>query len=64
MQGSHPVRKERQRWGLSIEQAAQWFHVAPRRYREIEGGTAWPDADTYDRISRLFGWDYHDRVVD
>lgn len=58
------LRRERERWGLSVEQAARWFHVSPYRYREIEEGSAWPDWETYDRISRLFGWDSHDRAVD
>ena len=49
---------------MTLEEAARWFHVTPRRYRAIEAGVCWPDWDTYERISRLFGWDYHDRAVD
>jgi DNA-binding XRE family transcriptional regulator len=50
------IRRDRKRWRLSVEEAARWFHVTPRHYRDIEDGSAWPDWDTYDRICKVFGW--------
>jgi transcriptional regulator with XRE-family HTH domain len=50
------LRRDRERWGLSIAQAAGRFGVKPSEYREIESGTHWPNFDTYDRIANLFGW--------
>jgi transcriptional regulator with XRE-family HTH domain len=50
------LRRDRERYGLSIAQAARRFGVRPSEYREIEAGTRWPSFETYDRIATLFGW--------
>jgi transcriptional regulator with XRE-family HTH domain len=50
------IAQERARLGLTVEQAAAQIHVPPRQYREIEAGTRWPDAQTWERMRRLFGW--------
>jgi transcriptional regulator with XRE-family HTH domain len=50
------LRRDRERSGLSVGQAAWRFGVRPSEYREIEAGTRWPSFDTYDRIAKLFGW--------
>jgi transcriptional regulator with XRE-family HTH domain len=50
------LRRDRERWGLSVAQAAWRFGVRPSEYREIEAGTRWPDFDTYGCIAELFGW--------
>ncbi len=50
------MAQDRARLGLTVEQAAAGIHVPPRQYREIEAGTRWPDAPTWERMRRLFGW--------
>jgi predicted transcriptional regulator len=50
------LRRDRERWELSVGQAAWRFGVSPAAYRELEAGTRSPSFDTYDRICKLFGW--------
>jgi hypothetical protein len=50
------LRRDRERWGLSVVQAAAHFDVRPSEYRELEAGERWPSFDTYDRMCELFGW--------
>jgi DNA-binding XRE family transcriptional regulator len=50
------LRRDRERFGLSIGQAAWRVGVKPAEYRRLEEGKAWPDWETYDRICDLFGW--------
>jgi ribosome-binding protein aMBF1 (putative translation factor) len=49
------IRRDRERWGLTIEQAARWFHTTPSRLRKIEADEEWPSWETFDRIERIFG---------
>ncbi|MDP9331203.1 MAG: helix-turn-helix domain-containing protein [Actinomycetota bacterium] len=50
------LRRDRERWGLTIAQAAWRLGVRSSEYRELEAGTRWPSFDTYDRICKLFAW--------
>ncbi len=50
------LRRDRERWGFSVAQAAWRFGVTPSEYREIEAGERWPSFDTYDRTAKMFGW--------
>jgi predicted transcriptional regulator len=50
------LKRDRERWGLSVGQAAWWYGVSPSVYRELEAGTRWPSSDKYERICDLFGW--------
>jgi transcriptional regulator with XRE-family HTH domain len=50
------IRRDRERSGLSLEQAASRLQVPPRRYLKLEAGEIWPDFENLDRIERLFGW--------
>ena len=47
---------DRERAGLSVEQAAWRLGVPQVAYRKLEVGERWPSWETYDRIERLFGW--------
>lgn len=50
------LRRDRERSGLSISQAAWRLGIKPAEYRRIEEESAWPDWEAYDRICKLFGW--------
>jgi transcriptional regulator with XRE-family HTH domain len=50
------LRRDRERAGLSVEQAARLLRVAPAGYRSLEAGDRWPSWETYDRIAEAFGW--------
>jgi transcriptional regulator with XRE-family HTH domain len=50
------LRQDRDRSGLSLDEAARRLRFSPERLWELEGGTAWPDWETYDRIATTFGW--------
>jgi transcriptional regulator with XRE-family HTH domain len=50
------LHRDRERYGLSIEQAARQLGVSPAAYQALEAAERWPDWETYDRIERLFGW--------
>ena len=50
------LRRDRERWGMRECQAAWRFGVTVRKYRELEAGERFPDLDTWDRISKLYGW--------
>jgi transcriptional regulator with XRE-family HTH domain len=49
------LRQDRERSGLTTQQAARLLGVAVVAYRELEAGELWPSWETYDRIERLFG---------
>jgi DNA-binding XRE family transcriptional regulator len=49
-------RQDRERSGLTIEQAARRLGVPLGAYRKLEAGRRWPDWTTYDRIAAAFGW--------
>jgi hypothetical protein len=50
------LQRDRERWGLTVGQAAWRFGIIPAVYRELEAGTRFPNFETYDRICKLFGW--------
>jgi transcriptional regulator with XRE-family HTH domain len=50
------MRRDRERMGLRISQAAWLIGITPAAYRRLEQGAAWPSWETYDRIEGLFGW--------
>ena len=50
------LRGDRERSGLTVEQAARRLGVPAVAYRQLEGGEWWPDWTTYDRVAAAFGW--------
>jgi DNA-binding XRE family transcriptional regulator len=50
------LRRDRERHGLSVEQAAWRVGVTVSVYRTLEAAEVWPDWETCDRIERLYGW--------
>jgi DNA-binding XRE family transcriptional regulator len=50
------LKRDRERSGFSIGQAAWRLGVSSQEYREIEAGEGLPNWETYDRICKLFGW--------
>jgi hypothetical protein len=50
------LRRDRERWGLSVGQAAWRFGVKIGEYRELEAGRLFPSFEVYDRVCKLFGW--------
>jgi DNA-binding XRE family transcriptional regulator len=50
------LRHDRERHGLSVEQAARRVGVPPVAYAKFEAGERWPSWETYDRIAAAFGW--------
>ena len=47
---------DRERAGLTIDEAAFRLGVPPVAYRKLEAGERWPSWETYDRIAAAFGW--------
>ena len=47
---------DRERSGLTLEQAARRLGVSPAAYRKLEAGERWPSWETHDRIAATFGW--------
>jgi transcriptional regulator with XRE-family HTH domain len=50
------LRGDRERNGLTIQQAARRLGVSPMAYGRLEAGERRPDWTTYDRIAATFGW--------
>jgi transcriptional regulator with XRE-family HTH domain len=50
------LRRDRERSGLSAEEAARRLGVSRAVYREIEASERWPEWEMYDRICKTFGW--------
>jgi transcriptional regulator with XRE-family HTH domain len=50
------LRQDRERSGLTLEQAARRLGVRSAFYRKLEAGELWPSWETYDRICSAFGW--------
>jgi transcriptional regulator with XRE-family HTH domain len=48
------LRRDRERYGLSLEDAARSLGVARPVYEALEAAERWPDWDTYDRIAAAF----------
>jgi transcriptional regulator with XRE-family HTH domain len=51
-----PLRADRERSGLTVEQAAWRLGMTVPEYRELEAGARSPSFETWDRICKLFGW--------
>jgi DNA-binding XRE family transcriptional regulator len=49
------LRAERERSGLTVEQAARRLGVSPVLYLKLEAGER-PDWTMYDRVAAVFGW--------
>jgi len=47
---------DRERAGLTVDQAARRLGVPLGAYRKLEAGERWPSWETYDRIATAFGW--------
>jgi transcriptional regulator with XRE-family HTH domain len=50
------LRRDRERWGMRVAEAAGRFGVSVREYRELEAGKRYPTFDTWHRICKLYGW--------
>ncbi len=50
------LRRDRERSGLSIGQAAGRLGITLAAYGQLEAGERWPSWETYDRICEAFGW--------
>ena len=50
------LRGDRERYGLTVEQAAWRLGVSLAAYRQLELGEGWPRWETNDRIPAAFGW--------
>ena len=50
------LRGDRERSGLTVEQAARRLGVPPVAYRKHEAGERWSSWESYDRIAAAFGW--------
>lgn len=53
---SDKLRADRERAGLTVEQAARRFGVPLGACRKLEPGERSPSWETYDRIATAFGW--------
>ena len=50
------LSQDRERSGLTVEQAARQLGVSAVAYGELEAGERWPEWETYGRICKAFGW--------
>ncbi len=50
------LKRDRERCGVRLARAAWLLGVSVPELRELEAGTRWPSADTYEAICELFGW--------
>ena len=50
------LRRDRERWGVRVRQAAWLLGVSVREYRKLEAGERSPDSKTWDAICELYGW--------
>jgi hypothetical protein len=50
------LRRDHERAGLTIEEAARRIDVAPTFYRLIEAADRWPEWPVYERTAETFGW--------
>jgi hypothetical protein len=50
------MQRDRKREGLRVCRGAWLIGVSVREYRAFEAGERFPDAVTWDRICKLFGW--------
>jgi len=50
------MQRDRKREGLRVCRAAWLLGISVREYRELEAGERVPDAATYDRMCKVFGW--------
>jgi len=52
------MQDDRKREGLRVCRAAWLIGISVRGYREIEAGERLPTFETWNRISKLDGWQY------
>jgi hypothetical protein len=50
------LEHDRKQAGWSMWQAAWRLGASIREYRELEADERWPNFETWDRISKLYGW--------
>ena len=50
------LRRNRQRWGMSVGEAGWRLGITRRAYVALEDGERPPNADEYDAICELYGW--------
>ena len=50
------LRQDRERVGLTVNQAARRLGASPVLYAKLKAGERWPGWEAYDGIERLFGW--------
>jgi transcriptional regulator with XRE-family HTH domain len=50
------LRRDRERHGLRVAQAAWLLGLTPAEYRRLEQGERWPSWETYDRIAAAAQW--------
>jgi transcriptional regulator with XRE-family HTH domain len=50
------LHQDRERAGLTVEQAARRLGVSADAYRKLEAGEQWPSWETYYRIAAAFDW--------
>src|SRR5712691_900481 len=50
------LRRDRERGGMRVCQAAWPFGVSVPEYRELEAGTRAPTFEMWERICQLYGW--------
>jgi hypothetical protein len=50
------LRRDRERWGMSVGEAGWRLGITRREYVAIEDGERLPNADQYEAICEFFGW--------
>jgi len=50
------LRRDRERWGVSVGEAGWRLGITRREYVAIEDGERPPDANQYEAICEFFGW--------
>ena len=57
------LRKDRERWGMSVGEAGWRLGLARREYVAIEDGERAPNSTEYEAICEFFGWPDARRAV-
>lgn len=50
------LRRDHERWGMRVAEAAWRVSVSVREYRELEAGTRFPSSETWNQICEQYGW--------
>ncbi|MGZ5129408.1 MAG: helix-turn-helix domain-containing protein [Actinomycetota bacterium] len=50
------LRRDRERWGMSVGEAGWRLGITRREYVALEDGPVAPDSTTYERICEFYGW--------